>query len=314
MRSSLPLVIGCISLVLALFVTAVLGLALLGSLPPAWSVEAPGVATSSPDATATTRAATRNMPFAGTGGAPAEQLDVLAEDDAAPWSCQDGTGYANDVVRAAFRAAGVDVRLLVVPYARGKNMTIAGEAVACFSMSWLSEFEGKIVFADKPLFQCYADYFHRLDRPLAARSEGEIDTKIVVGAVVGYEYPPSLYRLRDKGLVVIDESPSEELNLRKLAAGRLDAAIVTWNETKTAEYMQAKAGVGDKVARAFRSGVLGSYIGFSTKHPRGAWAADKFNAGFQVIASDGTLRRIEEQWSRRTKAETERLLRPAATP
>ncbi|MFI5381418.1 MAG: hypothetical protein ACHRHE_19140 [Tepidisphaerales bacterium] len=165
-----------------LVTAAALWLALHPLAPPTRSAEQSGATTPSQVVAATTRATARGLPLAGTEAAPAEQLAVLAEDDAAPWSSKDGTGYANDVVRAAFQAAGVNVRLLVVPYARAKNMTIAGEAVACFSMSWLPELEGKIVFADKPLFDCYADYFHRLDKPLTARTEAEIDKKIVVGS------------------------------------------------------------------------------------------------------------------------------------
>ena len=39
---------------------------------------------------------------------PANALEIAVEDDAAPWSQPDGTGYANDLVRAAFAAVGID--------------------------------------------------------------------------------------------------------------------------------------------------------------------------------------------------------------
>src|SRR4029077_8978886 len=79
-------------------------------------------------------------------------LVIAAEDDAAPWSQRDGTGFANDVVRAAFKAVGVEVDFSVVPYARGKDMALKGKVAACFSMTWVPELTGKIVFAEKPLF------------------------------------------------------------------------------------------------------------------------------------------------------------------
>ncbi len=237
-----------------------------------------------------------------------EKLVVLAEDDAAPWSFKDGTGYANDLVKAAFAAAGVAVELEVVPYQRGKQMVIKGTGVACFSMSWLPEYDGKVVFSDKPLFTCYADYFQSIDKPLAAKSQEDIAAKIVVGVVVGYEYPPALTSLRDKGVVLLEESPSEVLNLMKLAAGRIDAALTNTNKIKPAEFLASKAKVTGRVEKAFRCGELNSFIGFSRAHPRGAWAQGKFNEGWQVIEKNGTLRKIEESWIAKMDME------PSASP
>src|SRR5882672_3584311 len=69
----------------------------------------------------------------GIAWAQTKSLIIAVEDDAAPWSLADGTGYANDVVVAAFRAVGVDVQLRVMPYARCKRMAISGDVVACLS-------------------------------------------------------------------------------------------------------------------------------------------------------------------------------------
>ena len=42
----------------------------------------------------------------------APPLEVAVEDAADVWSRADGTGYANDIVRAAFRAGGIEPRFL----------------------------------------------------------------------------------------------------------------------------------------------------------------------------------------------------------
>lgn len=55
---------------------------------------------------------------------------IGAEDDAAPWSYADGTGYVNDVVRAAFQRSGRQVQYKVMPYARCKAMVLSGKLVA----------------------------------------------------------------------------------------------------------------------------------------------------------------------------------------
>jgi ABC-type amino acid transport substrate-binding protein len=230
------------------------------------------------------------------GSAFSAPIPIAVEDDAAPWSQKDGTGFANDVVRAVFKAAEVEVALEVVPYARCKDMAIKGRATACLSMSWLPEFKGKIVFAEKPLFNCYEDYFVSIRNPLKVTREKDLPKGTVAGIVREYEYPPSIYELQKKGILVLEESESEEMNLKKLATGRIDTALVNYNETKPAELLLAKAGVTGQVKWAFRSGVLGSYICFSTKHPLGGAALKAFNKGFRIISGNGTLRKIEMQW------------------
>lgn len=233
-----------------------------------------------------------------------ETLTIIAEDSASPWSYRDGTGYANDIVMAAYAAAKVDVQLGVEPYARCKQKVLNGSAAGCFSMSWVPDLEGKVVFSEAPLFVCNADYLHRMDRPLEASSEQTIRRKIVVGAVLGYEYPPSLARLRERGLIVFEETDSEILNLKKLDAGRIDAALITQNDIKTYQYICAKAGVQHEIRPAFRSGELKSYIGFSVKHPRGQWARDRFNAGFAIIRKNGVLPALNAKWQDITRKES----------
>jgi ABC-type amino acid transport substrate-binding protein len=223
-------------------------------------------------------------------------LLIAVEDDAAPWSRADGTGYANDVVTAAFKAAGVDVSLRVMPYARCKRMVTNGDLAGCLSMSPAPEFKGVIELSARPLFTCYAGYFYKVDNPPKAKREQDLPRGTVVGTVIGYEYPPSFEALRQNGAIVVEESPSEDVNLRKLAAGRIDLALLTYNEVKTPNWLIEKAGVGGKVKVGFPSGVLNSYVGFSAKNPEGATALAQFNKGYHQITVNGTLRNLKLTW------------------
>ncbi len=226
----------------------------------------------------------------------AEKLAILAEDDAAPWSCKDGTGLANDIVKAAFAAGGAEIDLQVVPYERAKQLVIKGTAVACFSMSWQPEYEGIIVFAEQPLFTCETDYYQNAGKPMSCRRESEITARLVVGTVVGYEYPPSVRRLENQGLLTLEESPSEELNLKKLAAGRIDAALINHDDFKTIDFLIGRAKAEGKVSLAFHCGELGSFIGFSQVNQHGPWARERFDAGHRVIAGNGQLKQIVQRW------------------
>ena len=249
-------------------------------------------------ATATTLAALLATHAAVTS-AQRKSLVIAVEDDAAPWSLKDGTGYANDVVIAAFKATGFDAELRVVPYARCKRMVMNGDVPACFTMSPTPEFKELIEFSEKPLFSCYAGYFYNVDRPPKVRRQEQLSARTVVGTVLGYEYPPEFEQLVQRSIVVTEQSPSEDINLKKLAMGRLDLALLNYNEMKTASWLIGKAGVTGKVKTTFRSGRLNSYIGFSKKHPDGLLALREFNRGFRLISGNGTLRRIKQEWTRK---------------
>lgn len=227
--------------------------------------------------------------------AGAAEIDLLVEDDAAPWSHADGTGYTNDVVKAAFQAVGVEARLSVVPYARCRSFVVSGNAVGCFNMAWDAEFEGTVKFASVPLYANYADVFENKANPLKARTAGELRKGAVVGIVNGYEYPDSINELKARG-VVLKPLRSEAVALKMLASRRLEAAVVMTNDLEPVMKKASEADGGNAIGYAFRSGELKVYIGFSTRHPQGAWALGKYDEGFRVIAADGTLDKIRAKW------------------
>src|SRR5690349_7446181 len=78
-------------------------------------------------------------------------VTIDAEDDAAPWSMADGTGYVNDVVRAAFAAAGWKTTFRVVPYARCKFEVLTGQTAGCFTVGKSPEVAQHMLFAEKPI-------------------------------------------------------------------------------------------------------------------------------------------------------------------
>ena len=223
---------------------------------------------------------------------------LSVEDDASPWSQADGSGYANDLVVAAFRAVGVEVDLRIVPYARCKRMAINGEVAGCFSTSPSPDLKGLIELSDRPLFSVTSGYFYNVNKPPSVNRQESLPAETIVGIVIGYEYPASFEQLRAQKKLMVEESPSEDANLRKLAAGRIDLALLNYNEMKSPESLMKRAGVLGQVTTGFEAGLMNSYIAFSTKHPDGAWAREKFNKGFTIITANGTLHRIRKTWLR----------------
>ena len=239
-----------------------------------------------------------------TSSSQTRPLVIAVEDGAAPWSRADGTGYANDVVTAAFKAVGVDVQLRVVPYARCKRMAENGDVAGCLSMSPAPEFNGRIALSAKPLFICRAGYFYNVAKPPGVKRQEDLPARTIVGTVIGYEYPTAFERLVENGTIIREESPSEEINLQKLARGRVDLALLTYNRVKSPVWLIATAQVNGRVRPTFTSGLLNSYIGFSTKHPAGLPALQQFNKGYRLITVNGTLKRISIAWVKKLKVET----------
>lgn len=225
---------------------------------------------------------------------PASALTIMAEDAAQPFSGPDGTGYANEVVKAAFQAAGVDLTFDVVPYARCKREVETGGTPACFSMSWYPGVEKYVVFSKLPVFQVYADVYVNRSSPL--KRLADIGPRKVVGTINEYEYPASIGRLSAAG-AVLQPAPNDQANLKMLASGRIDAAVVMTNDLMPGAQKVAEAGANNDVRYGFRAGTQISYVGFSRKNPQGDRARVEFDEGYRRIAANGTLAAIKRKWA-----------------
>ena len=234
------------------------------------------------------------IPAAGHAAVP--PLTIMVEDASEPFSRRDGTGYANDIVRAAFLAAGVAVRLDVVPYARCKKSLEDAATPACFGMSWQPQFNNRIVFSDLPLFEVHADVYSRR----AAKISGPQDLKpgSTLGIINGYEYPDAILALARRG-VVLEGNVSEAANLQMVAKGRLDAAVMMTSEIENMPRRISWMGVENTVRLAFRGGLMKSYIGFSPANPRGEEARRAFNRGYAIIIANRTRDRIHDAWMKK---------------
>jgi ABC-type amino acid transport substrate-binding protein len=230
-------------------------------------------------------------------GTVLKDLDVMVEDAAPPWSGADGKGYANDVVIAAFDEMGIDVHLMVVPYARCKKTVLKGQIAACFSMSWRKEFEGLVKFAASPLIFLHADVFENVKDPLPKPAQGSCslppDTR--VATVLAYEYPPEITALQARG-AKFETYLSDTHILKMLASGRTDAAIIMTNDLEPRNKKAIDAKVDDQVRIAFNCGQEVGTIGFSLKHPDGPLALKLFDDGYQRLKKKGALKAIATKW------------------
>ncbi|HWQ09804.1 MAG TPA: transporter substrate-binding domain-containing protein [Holophaga sp.] len=230
------------------------------------------------------------------GSAATPAIVIAAEDAAGPWGQSDGTGCGNEIVLAAYAAAKVPARLNVMPYARARNGVMQGDYAGCFGMAWTPDMQGKVRFADRPLYSVSALLVHATARPLKAASAKELPPGTKVGTVYQYEYPSNYYDLVKHGTLVPRPAYNEVTSLRNLDLGRVEAALLVVDELKNPDYLIATAGLTGKVRPAFVLGTQGTYVGFSTIHPQGDYARRMFNEGFTIIQKDGTFKRIIDAW------------------
>jgi polar amino acid transport system substrate-binding protein len=234
----------------------------------------------------------------GGSAAWADPVTILAEDAAGPWGQANGTGCGNDLVVAAFQAAGVEVRLEAQPYARAKKQVLAGRAEACFGMSWTDELKGKVVFPKHPLYETKATFFARPED--AGRWKTAADLKgSEVGVVRGYEYPVEVMDLADGGAITLYENSNEEQNLRMLAERRLDLVIVMVDELKNEGFVADKVGGLARVTPVFSLGTQGTFVGFAADRPETPRLVAAFDQGMDLIEKNGTRNRILETWKAR---------------
>lgn len=223
----------------------------------------------------------------------ADTVTIGAEDDWAPYSSKVGTeaqGFAVDIVREAFKAAGVEVKFSVVPYARCMSVTKEGALAGCFDAARNSTLEADYLWHAKPLFNAKINIYATADS-----KESGLTTKSLEGKTVavtnGYEYGDE-FDTNTK--IKRDVANQDEQGFKKLMANRVPY-MVAYEKVANAVFAKNK----EFTAKFKAVGITadpGLYIAFSKRHPDGAKYLEKFNQGFDTIVKNGKYKAIEAQW------------------
>ncbi len=221
---------------------------------------------------------------------------IGAEDDAAPWSYADGTGYVNDLVRAAFERSGWLVEFKVMPYARCKALASSGKLLACFSASKTPELQAQLLYPAHPVFSASNLLIGRPDSGLSGCDPTLWPRPLRIGRVAGYEYRPAVDALFSQAQILADDAQSEVNNLRKLQARRIDAALVTVDAVKRLEFIAAQAKVSGAFTTICDFGSENAYIAFSRQHPVAQRARQAYEAGFELLRKEGLIATLQAQW------------------
>ncbi len=226
----------------------------------------------------------------------AEEITIGAENDAAPWSYPNGTGYVNDIVKAAYKAVGWKVHYEVFPYARCKTLVLSGGILGCFSTSKTPELTGKLFFPRTPVIAPRNILYAQKNSDINGCNPKKWKAGTSIGLVNEYEYVPKVEALRNEKNLSIEKSPSEVLNLRKLNFSHTDTALITIDEVHSLEYIAKLARVTPDFKVVCDFGNLPAYLVLSKSHPLGKKALEVFNQGMEKIAANGVLKKIQKEW------------------
>lgn len=231
-----------------------------------------------------------------TPSARADTLILGAEDDAAPWSYADGSGYVNDLVKAAFREVGWDLQFKVMPYTRCKALAIAGKLAGCFSASKTTELESALLYPNAPVISAQNLLIARADSTRSGCAPSVWGGPTRIGLVRGYEYIDAVAALAQTGTVTIDYAESEISNLRKLQAGRIDVTVVTLDEVKRLNYLENLANTSVDFKTLCDFGAMPAYVTFSRLHVQGAAARAAFDEGYRQLVKRGAITDLQLAW------------------
>ena len=197
---------------------------------------------------------------------------------------------SNEIVRAAYKAVGIDVVFQVGPYNRLLKDVREGDILGAFNVPKEHANEAIYIFGKTPLFTALSAYYYNRDRPLKAKRKEELVNGEKVGIVFDYGYGD--FFSNNDGIEKI-EVRSDLLNLRKLAKGRIDATILY---DKTAKKLIKENGLTDKIEKAFDSESADIYVAFSKVFPKAQYYADKLDEGLAIIKANGTYQKILEAY------------------
>ena len=95
---------------------------------------------------------------------------------------------ANEIVLAAYKAVGIDVKLQVGPYNRLLMMVRNGEILGAFNVPKEKSNEKEYIFGKTPFFTALSAYYYNIEETLPASRKEELVNGEKVGVVFDYGF------------------------------------------------------------------------------------------------------------------------------
>lgn len=160
----------------------------------------------------------------GQGLAAAEQTVIrLANGEWPPYTGLHLSGYGCDsqVVTEAFGLENIRVEYEFLPWARGLMLSQNGAVDGAVEWAGTAEQQRTHFVSSEPLSNQQWVFFHRKDTEVSWHRLDDLVGR-TVGLTIGYAYSDLFVSLRQRHPGMFKEAASDQLNFRKLLAGRID--------------------------------------------------------------------------------------------
>lgn len=202
-------------------------------------------------------------------------------------------GYATEITRDIFAAAGYRVSYSTAPWARAVLDTRNGRYQALIGVA-NSESPADLLYPQEPVADNINVFFVRANNRWQYRDIASLDG-VIVGIANDYLFgePFDSYVLKHKAdadrlHTLVTDAPVEQgatlLRIKRIDSYLDDRTVVRWT-----------LGKGKLPADLREAGELSRfplYVGFSRKDPRAAQWAKTFDEGIRKMRANGTLRKI----------------------
>jgi len=224
----------------------------------------------------------------------AQTIKLGAEDDWYPYSgVRDGqpAGFAEDLIKEAFKAEGIEVKFYSLPYARCMAETKVGNLLGCFDAARNSLLEPNFLWPAYPMYMARINIYALANSTESGLGPHDLEGR-EVAVTNNYEYGEDFDT--DKK-IHRNVSNQDVQGFRMLMAGRVQY-MVAYDKVANYLFARYKDQFSGKFKIVGQTGAPGLYLAFSRKYPDAQQFVDKFDAGIAVIRQDGRYRLIEEKW------------------
>jgi polar amino acid transport system substrate-binding protein len=135
------------------------------------------------------------------------------------------SGFSTELIREVCALAGIPITVIhAYPWKRALLMLETDQVDGLFSANHTEERTRFALYPTLPLVKSPWVLWARRDAPHAYAGLQDLRGQRI-GVVRGYSYTPAFWEALTQSDSIIEEAPSDEVNFRKLSAGRLDLAV-----------------------------------------------------------------------------------------